>query len=140
MTVAAIKSVNSTYSVGGPATCQSAWIEETLNFTRQNNVPLDFVSTHLYPTDFGEPVDRDVMKKTLTKVRNTVGPNTPIFYTEYNSGLYCCLHDTPFASAFLVSQIPHLYGIVDIFSYWTFTDIFEEWPFKSLPFQVSLMT
>jgi xylan 1,4-beta-xylosidase len=30
----------------------SQWIVETLNFVKQNNVSLDFVSTHLYPTDF----------------------------------------------------------------------------------------
>jgi hypothetical protein len=30
----------------------SQWIVDTLNFVRQNNVSLDFISTHLYPTDY----------------------------------------------------------------------------------------
>jgi len=29
----------------------SAWLVETLDFVRKNNVALDFVSTHEYPTD-----------------------------------------------------------------------------------------
>jgi beta-xylosidase len=49
-TYTAIKSVDSRLRVGGPATCQSQWINETIAFCEKNGVHLDFISTHEYPT------------------------------------------------------------------------------------------
>ena len=37
--------------VGGPATAINAWIPELIDYCTQNGVPLDFISTHHYPTD-----------------------------------------------------------------------------------------
>lgn len=50
-TVHAIKSIDARLKVGGPATSNNAWIAETLQFCKENKVPIDFVSTHHYPTD-----------------------------------------------------------------------------------------
>ena len=47
----AIKSVDSQLRVGGPATSVNAWIPDMLEFCRRTGIPLDFVSTHHYPTD-----------------------------------------------------------------------------------------
>jgi len=104
VTSAAIKSVSKNLSVGGPATCQSAWIPETLKFIKENNVSLDFISTHEYPTD-GE-LKRNLMFQVLTKSREMVGKTMPLFYTEYNDGLFPhSLHDTIYASAFAMFNI-----------------------------------
>ncbi len=46
-----IKAVDHMLKVGGPATSNNKWIPEFRTFCRDNNVPLDFVSTHHYPTD-----------------------------------------------------------------------------------------
>ena len=50
------------------------------------------------------------------------------YLTEYNVG--CCLgyplHDAPAAAAFIFRAVASLNEIVDLYSYWTFTDIFEE--------------
>ena len=55
-TAAAIKGVDASIKVGGPATADNKWIPEFLAFCRTNAVPVDFVSTHHYPTDaFGTP-------------------------------------------------------------------------------------
>lgn len=133
-TYEAIKSVDPRLKVGGPATCQLKWIPETLQFASANGMTLDFVSSHIYPTDWGsDNVPRDIMIQKLSIARQQAG-KTPLYITEYNSGLYCCNHDTPYASAFVIANIPRLAPYVDIFSYWTFSDIFEEWPFKSPPF------
>ena len=43
--------VDSQLRVGGPATSVNAWIPDMLNFCRDSGTPLDFVSTHHYPTD-----------------------------------------------------------------------------------------
>jgi xylan 1,4-beta-xylosidase len=47
----AIKRVDSKIPVGGPATACNGWITEFIEYCSQNNVPIDFISTHNYPTD-----------------------------------------------------------------------------------------
>jgi len=53
ITVRAIKEVEPAIQVGGPSTALCAWLPEFINFTREKNIPLDFISTHYYP---GEPL------------------------------------------------------------------------------------
>ncbi|WP_425330877.1 GH39 family glycosyl hydrolase [Anaerosalibacter bizertensis] len=53
-TVLAIKSVSEKLKVGGPSityqTIQDKpWLEEFLEYNNENNIPLDFVSLHIYP-------------------------------------------------------------------------------------------
>lgn len=43
-----IKAVSPKLRVGGPATAQAAWIPAMIQHAVQKNVPLDFVSTHVY--------------------------------------------------------------------------------------------
>ena len=50
-TALALKSVDSCFRVGGPATSVNAWIPPFRAFCEQENVPLDFISTHHYPSD-----------------------------------------------------------------------------------------
>lgn len=50
-TSAAIKKCDAKLRVGGPATSNNAWIPEFISFCTEGNVPLDFISTHHYPTD-----------------------------------------------------------------------------------------
>ena len=47
-TVQAIKSVDPRIEVGGPSTALTAWIPEFLAYCQQNQLPVDFVSTHIY--------------------------------------------------------------------------------------------
>ena len=57
-TAEAIKSVDRALKVGGPATAENAWIDDFLAFCTSNDLPVDFISTHHYPTDaFGKPGD-----------------------------------------------------------------------------------
>ena len=51
VTTRAIKDVDSSIIVGGPSTSGSKWIEEFLKYCKENNVPVDFVSTHQYAGD-----------------------------------------------------------------------------------------
>ncbi len=50
-TAKAVKRCDSCLKVGGPATSNNAWIPEFIDFCNTNDAPLDFVSTHQYPTD-----------------------------------------------------------------------------------------
>jgi len=69
-----------------------------------------------------------------TNARSQVG-DMPLFYTEYNDGLYNpAEHDYPSAAAFTIKTVTEINDILDIYSFWTFTDIFEEGGFVSTPF------
>jgi beta-xylosidase len=55
-TVTALKSVDVSLKVGGPATANNQWIPEFLNYCKKNMLSVDFVGTHHYPTGaFGNP-------------------------------------------------------------------------------------
>ena len=145
-TVEAIKSVDSELRVGGPATAANAWIDDFVAFCGQNHLPADFISTHHYPTDaFGEPGDdteaqlsksrRSVLRDQTREVRSQAGKR-PLFYTEWSSSSNPRdpLHDEPYAAAFIVKTIMETNGLVEGYSWWTFSDIFEENYFPSVPF------
>ena len=51
MTARSLKAVDEKLQVGGPATSVNAWIVPFRAFCEENNVPLDFISTHHYPSD-----------------------------------------------------------------------------------------
>src|SRR5439155_1218602 len=55
-TARAIKKVNTRLRVGGPATAQAAWVDAFIEHCARNNVPLDFVSTHVYGNDRAQDV------------------------------------------------------------------------------------
>jgi xylan 1,4-beta-xylosidase len=146
-TVEAIKSVDPALRVGGPATADNAWIADFLAFCAKHALPVDFVSTHHYPTDsFGRPGDdtieelavsrRSVLRDEARQVRTEAGA-LPVYYTEWctSSNPRDALHDDPYAAAFIVKTVMEANGLVQGYSYWTFSDIFEENYFPSVPFQ-----
>jgi xylan 1,4-beta-xylosidase len=144
--VNAIKRADSALKVGGPATAQNAWVEDFLAFCRANSLPVDFISTHHYPTDsFGKPGDdtyaqlaastRSALRDEARVVRKEAG-QMPVYYTEWctSSNPRDPMHDGPYAAAFIVKTVMEANGLVEGYSYWTFSDIFEENYFPSLPF------
>jgi xylan 1,4-beta-xylosidase len=143
----ALKRVHSGLQVGGPVTAKNAWIEDFIAHCESANVPPDFISTHTYPTDaFGGPDDDTatqlskshlgVLREQAEKVRKTVG-KTPLYYTEWctSSNPRDELHDDPYAAAYIMHTNLNMGALVDAYSYWTFSDIFEENYFPSKPFQ-----
>jgi xylan 1,4-beta-xylosidase len=147
VTAAAIKSVDDSLKVGGPATANNGWIPEFIAYCQQNAVPADFISTHHYPTDAlgtqGEDTvtqlqhsPRHMMKAQAARVREQAG-ELPVYYTEWNlsSNPRDHLHDKPFAAAFATKIVMEARGLVQGYSFWTFSDIFSENYFPSVPFQ-----
>ncbi len=143
---AAIKHVDSGFRVGGPATAANEWIEEFLEFCERKKIPADFISTHHYPTDaFGQPGDdtvkqlassrRSVLRKQAQDVRRKTGSQL-LFYTEWNSSSNPRdkMHDEPYAAAFIAKTVLEVDPFVNGYSYWVFSDIFEENYFPSVPF------
>jgi xylan 1,4-beta-xylosidase len=146
-TVTAIKSVDESLKVGGPVTADNQWIPQFVDYCTKNAVPVDFVSTHHYPTDaFGTPgadtmtqlehAPRGVMKDQASKARDDAR-GLPLYYTEWNisSNPRDPLHDEPFAAAFVTRIVMEARGLVQGYSFWTFSDIFSENYFPSVPFQ-----
>ena len=141
-----IKAISDNLKVGGPATAGNNWISDFVSFCKKNKVPYDFISTHHYPTDdFGKPGDdtiaqlaaskRSALQGEAQKVKEQAGEK-PVYYTEWctSSNPFDELHDMPYAAAFIVKTVIEASGIVKGYSYWTFSDIFEENYFSSVPF------
>lgn len=148
-TANAIKNVDAQFRVGGPASADDAWVPEFLGFCETNKLPVDFVSTHHYPTDaLGKPGDdtetqlsdapRDVLIQRVRKMRQAVG-DRKLCYTEWcsSSNPFFDLHDQPYAAAFLLKNMLDVADLVHCYSWWTFSDIFEENYFSSVPFHGS---
>jgi xylan 1,4-beta-xylosidase len=145
-TAEAIKKVDASLRVGGPATAKSEWIEEFVDFCERNKVPADFISTHQYPTDALGSADDDTelqLFKSQRGLMREVAQDTrrralgrPVYYTEWNSSSNPRdpLHDESYAAAFAVATIMEAKGLVEGYSFWTFSDIFEENYFPSVPF------
>lgn len=59
-TAQALKSVDIHLMVGGPATTRSSHLDEFLRICKRERVPVDFLSTHQYPTDaLGHSMNRE---------------------------------------------------------------------------------
>lgn len=184
LTASAVKNVDPALRVGGPATSNNAWLPDFLEHCRCSGAPVDFVSTHQYPTDvvvgygvedsgnFANPldlndsqklkalfarvkedpsyletvrqeysvfqshlwerVDRGVLTDMARRARSEVG-DLPLIYTEWGS-LAGIPSDGAFGASFIAKTLVDNHGIVDGYSFWAFTDIFEESPQRAEPF------
>jgi len=124
----AVKRVSNRIPVGGPSTAQLDWIPDLIHYCVRQGVPIDFVSTHVYPDDpqkhlFGQdrlyPFEQ-VIPRGLQQVKHQVEsskmPNLPVWLTEWSS-------QNP---AFIGDTIKNCIGLTEAMSYWTFSNVFEE--------------
>jgi xylan 1,4-beta-xylosidase len=144
----ALKQVNPALRVGGPATAQAAWADRFISHVVENNIPVDFFSTHVYANDlatdvFGtqESISRKEMvcraaRKVHDQVKASARPDLPIIWSEYNASYKNepDVTDAPFMGPWLADTIRQCDGLADIFSYWTFSDVFEEMGVIKQPF------
>ena len=149
--VRGVKTVDASYRVGGPATAGNGWIDETLAFAAEKNVPLDFISTHSYATMSGYldehgnagtvfSPDRnaitDGVKAVRAKIRASKRPAAELHYTEWSSSYTPAdpIHDSYHSPAFILDKLHNAGTDAESMSYWTFTDIFEESGPRMTPF------
>jgi xylan 1,4-beta-xylosidase len=124
----ALKRVDKDLRVGGPATAEASWVGDLLEFCSTQKVPIDFVSSHIYPDDpqkivFGEdrhyPLE-EVMPRALSMMKEQIEssryPDLPLYISEWSS-------QNP---AFIAQTIKSCIGLAEIMSYWTFDNVFEE--------------
>ncbi|KJL47445.1 Beta-xylosidase [Microbacterium hydrocarbonoxydans] len=117
------------------------WISELMDYCAARDLPLDFLSTHLYPTDYafdtqgvGRSIsrDRDATRKDLELLQALIAespyPDAAIHITEWSTSPSSRdrMHDTVFAATYIVRALLQSHDVADSISYWTFTDIFEE--------------
>ena len=147
-TARAIKKVSSRLRIGGPATAQAAWVADFLKHCKQNNIPVDFVSTHVYGNDTAknvlgtdEDIPRDKMVcRAVAKVHNEITsspyPKMPLIMSEYNAS-YANepdVTDSIYMGPWLATTISQCDGLVQNMSYWSFSDVFEEQGVVRTPF------
>lgn len=147
-TALAIKKVNPRVRVGGPATAQAAWVDAFLKHCADNNIPVDFVSTHVYGNDraqdvFGtsENIPRDKMvcravSKVHEQIKASKMPNLPLIWSEFNASYLTepAVTDSIYMGPWLADTIRQCDGLVEMMSYWTFSDVFEEQGVVKTPF------
>jgi xylan 1,4-beta-xylosidase len=147
-TARAVKGVDSRLRIGGPATAQAAWAADFIQHCVDKNIPVDFVSSHVYGNDsaadvFGttENIPRDQMvcrsvKKVHDQIQASARPKLPLIWSEFNASYKSetDVTDAVFMGPWLADTIRQCDGLVDIMSYWTFSDVFEEGGVIKQPF------
>jgi xylan 1,4-beta-xylosidase len=114
---AALKEVSPRLRVGGPATAQAAWVDRFIQHCAEKNVPVDFVSTHVYPNDTAQNVfgkDEEIPQsemvaravgKVYQQVQASARPQLPIIWSEYNAGFDRVQLDSPYVGPWLANNI-----------------------------------
>ncbi|MFZ4456470.1 MAG: GH39 family glycosyl hydrolase [Bacteroidales bacterium] len=121
---------------------EAPWVKDFLTYCKKENLPVDFISTHPYPTDFALDLETNKgVKRTREKeatfkdltwantiIRQSAYPNAEIHLTEWNTSPSPrdFMHDYLPAATYIVKANTDCIGLVNSLSYWTFTDIFEE--------------
>jgi len=147
-TARALKAVSPRLRVGGPASSSAHWVDAFIPHAATENVPTDFISSHGYGDDSTEdlfgtseniPMDHRVclaIKKVHDQIAASVRPNLPLMWTEWNVPSFGPLNarDTEYVGAALADDIRQCDGLVNMMSFWTFSDVFEEGGPKREPF------
>ncbi len=121
---------------------EGVWIKDFLNYCEKENLPVDFISTHPYPTDYAlDPEtgrgkgavryakslydDISWLKATLATSKY---PEAEIHLTEWSTspGSRDRMHDMLPAAAYIIKSNLDCQGMANSLMYWTFTDVFEE--------------
>lgn len=155
-TALTLKRVDAQLRVGGPASAGFGdhpgvppWGEKFLAACAERELPLDFFSTHPYPTLY--PIDTegrgymiwDGPDRLLVDMRgcdkllgSSAYPNAERHYTEWSSSPSPRdpVHDTAFMASFIVGNNWRARDLMDSLSFWVISDVFEECRVGDTPF------
>ncbi|MCY1648383.1 cellulase family glycosylhydrolase [Caulobacter sp. SL161] len=152
ITARAIKAIDPSLRVGGPATAGAAWVPEFLAHVKKSGSAVDFVTTHTYGVDGGFLDEKGVQDTKLSpspdavvgdvrRVREQIEasayPGLPLYFTEWSTSYTPrdSVHDSYVSAAYIVEKLRRTQGLVQGMSYWTYTDLFEEPGPPTAPFQ-----
>ncbi len=146
-----VKAVSPRLRVGGPATAQAAWVDAMIAHAVKDNVPLDFVSTHVYGNDtakdvFGmeappQPIPPHGMvwaavRHVHEQIQHSARPDIPLIWSEYNATYMNQqeITDSIYMGPWMAETIAQCDGLTRMMSYWDFSDVFEEQGVVKTPF------
>lgn len=144
-TAQSVKRVSPRLRVGGPAICgvdTERWLNAFFTLCQNESLPLDFVARHCYtansPTREGQYTYHTMMTpmrmpQELQQTHDIMAryehvKNLPLYITEFNSSYNsrAPIHDTAFGAAYIAHLLAYAGDGADGYSYWTFSDVFEE--------------
>ncbi len=121
---------------------KSPWMEDFLKYCAEENLPVDFISTHPYPTDYALDPEAGRSKSATRYIHSTRDdiqwlndilakskyPNAEIHLTEWSTSPSSrdAMHDELPPAAFIIKVNLENIGKTNSLMYWTFTDVFEE--------------
>lgn len=143
VTAKTVKAIHPDLQVGGPAICGGTdyWVKDFLDFCRDRHVPVDFFSRHAYTSQkpevtpdyyYQELEPPENMLEQFLSVKEMIKASDfadlPFHITEFNTSYSPInpIHDTLINATYLAKILAEAGDIVDSFSYWTFSDVFEE--------------
>jgi xylan 1,4-beta-xylosidase len=115
----------------------------------EKQVPLDFVSSHVYGNDTAENVfgqsDRKIpphgmvcaaVQHVHQQIKASARPDLPLIWSEFNATYMNQpeITDSIYMGPWMASTIAQCDGLVTMMSYWTFSDVFEEQGVVKTPF------
>ncbi|MBQ9324212.1 MAG: hypothetical protein IJ246_00410 [Clostridia bacterium] len=119
----------------------SRWTTGSVRYCAGHQLPVDFVSSHPYPTDFAvdasghmtgrsravEATCQD-MQWLRTVIAQSAYPDAELHLTEWSSSpsSWDCTHDYLQEAAYIVKCNLDGIGLADSLSYWALSDVFEE--------------
>lgn len=147
-TALALKKVSPRLRVGGPATAQAAWADAFIRHCADKQIPVDYVSSHVYANDLAQdvfgtqeniPRDRMVCRavdKVHGQIKSSPMPNLPLIWSEFNASYKNepDVTDATYMGPWLADTIRQCDGLVGSMSYWSFSDVFEEQGVVKTPF------
>lgn len=121
---------------------KGVWIEDFLRFCEKEKLPVDFISTHPYPTDYALDPETNRSKDAIRYVHSlhddiiwlhkvlakSKYPHAEIHLTEWSTSPNSRdrMHDILPPAAYIIKANLDCLGMANSLMYWTFTDVFEE--------------
>lgn len=121
---------------------KGVWIEDFIHYCEKENLPIDFISTHPYPTDYaldpesGRSKDAiryvHSLKDDMNWLRNILAKSkyadAEIHLTEWSTSPNSRdrMHDLLPPATYIIKANLDCIGLAQSLMYWTFTDVFEE--------------
>jgi xylan 1,4-beta-xylosidase len=135
----AVKAVDPRIRVGGPSSAAAGWVGALLEYCREHDVPVDFVSTHTYGN---APLDMRPLTRSFARATGKDEPE--VLWTEWGvtPTHFHRVSDSVFAAPFVLHGMKSALASTDCLAYWVCSDQFEElgWPPRLLHGGFGLLT
>jgi xylan 1,4-beta-xylosidase len=117
--VRAVRSVDPTLRVGGPATAAVGWVDDLLAHAADASVPVDFISTHTYGLP---PLDLRPITARFDR------PDLPLWWTEWGVSPThgAPINDSVWAAPLVCRGMRSAAGRLESLAYWVASDHFVE--------------